>query len=68
MAKHKPAVLWAMHKVGRYPNVYLSTVDNKTIKLKYYWQRGGDGISINLSRRMAGLLARRLNQILDQTK
>ena len=68
MAKHKPAVLWAVHKVGRYPNAYLSTVDKATIKLEYYWRPGGDGISINLSRRMARLLARRLNQILDQTK
>ncbi len=67
MGKHTPSVLWPIHKLGHYPNVYLLTLDSQTIKLEYFSQFG-TGLSIPFSRRDARMLARRLNQILDDTK
>ena len=66
MGKHKPSVLWALYKLGRYPNIYLTTMDSKTIKLAFHGH-AGDGHGVPLPRRMARLLAKRLNQILNQT-
>ena len=67
MGKHKPCVIWPLHKVGQYPNIYLTTVDTKMIKLEFYPAINGAGISITMPRRDVRLLAKRLNQILDQT-
>lgn len=61
------SVLWPIYKIGHYPNAYLSTADNKNIKLELYPDAGGNGISFTLPRRMARLLAKRLNQILNET-
>lgn len=66
MGRHVPGILWALKRIGHYPTIHLTTVDSKNIKLACY-SPDGDGFSLEISRRDARLLAKRLNQILDDT-
>ena len=67
MAKHKPSVIWPTRRIGVYPQFYLATVDSKNIKLAYCSANMG-GVVFHIDRRHARLLAKRINQMLDETK
>lgn len=68
MGKHKPTVLWALKPMGVYPQVCLKTANEREIDFSFFWSKGEFGFGYKLSRRDARLLARRINQILDDTR
>jgi hypothetical protein len=68
MAKHKPGTLYCTHKLGVYPNAQICTVDKSSIKIRIFpWARY-NGVSFTMSRQFAKMLARRINQCLEDTK
>jgi hypothetical protein len=58
-------VIWACREIGKYPNGHVSC-DGNFIRIA---AEPGDGHSyiLRLDRKLARLLARRINQCLDQT-
>ncbi len=68
MAKHKPSVLYCTHKLGVYPNAQISTADGAHIKICVFPLDRYDGASFTMSRQFAKMLARRINQCLEDTK
>ncbi len=67
MGKHKNAV-WPVKPVGEYPQIYVATQNDKEIYLQFHKEQGPAGIRLVMSRRQARMLARRINQCLDDTK
>ena len=68
MPKHKPGSIWMMRSPGKYPNGEVSTTLDGRLSLSYYEKRIGYITGISMSRRDARLLAKRINQCLDETK
>lgn len=67
MARHRPSVIWPTRKIGVYPQAYVRTANEKEIWIDFFPVEGGEGGSIKIGRRDARLLARRINECLDQT-
>lgn len=57
--------LWAARKVGEYPNIYIGVLPDGRIQITGYQAKQSIGIRQNLSRRIARLLARRINEALE---
>lgn len=68
MPRHEPCVSWASKKIGVYPNTMIKTLENNMIQIQFFPEKDRDGIAFNLDRRHARLLAKRINQCLDETK
>ncbi len=68
MAKHKPSVGWHTHKFGVYPYAAVTTASTTDLKIAFFPKRDEAGFSFTLTRKMARMLARRINQCLDDTK
>jgi len=66
VAKHKN-IIWPTTEVGKYPNYYVATLDTKMLKVLCESGSGG-AIGFSITRRKARLLAKRINQCLDETK
>ena len=71
MGKYLPTILWRSNKHG-YPCFTLRTNDKSSVGIAVYGKdaerSGGVGWEILMNRRMARLLAKRLNEFLDETK
>lgn len=69
MAKHLPATVWATYPADRYPYAYVTTASPSEVEIVFFAGNGDyAGTSFVLSRRHAKLLARRINQCLEETK
>jgi hypothetical protein len=68
MSKHLPSVIWAVKKIGHYPNAYVMTTADGGVRLEYFHDMGERGFSLEMPRGYARLLARRINQCLEETK
>jgi hypothetical protein len=68
MSKHRPSVIWAVKKIGNYPNAYVMTTADGNVRLEYFHKFGTRGFSLEMPRGYARLLARRINQCLEETK
>lgn len=68
MPKHYSAQCWAMRPVGKYPQVYVRTITEKSVSCIYHEYEGQPGTGFVLTRRDARLLAKRINQCLDSTR
>ncbi len=68
MSKHLPTHIWPIKPVGKYPQVYVRTNNNQSIRCMYHEQSDQEGIGFVLTRRDARLLAKRLNQCLNKSK
>lgn len=67
MARHKPGVVWSVRPKSRSP--YVATSDENTVVLSMPdREHPGWVLNFPLSRRDARLLAKRLNQCLDETR
>ncbi len=67
MAKHMPCVVWPTRRVGEHPIFYLQTTENKKTKMSFFPGKDEPGVSVIVDRRHLRLLARRINQMLDET-
>lgn len=67
MAKHRPTVVWPTRRLGSYPQQYVRTADEQTLELSFHTEAEFAGWAVKLSRRDARMLARRINQCLDET-
>jgi len=68
MAKHKPTVVYCTHKVGVYPYASIATHDTKSVRIGIWPGKGKLGFTFALTRQFAKMLARRINQCLEDTK
>lgn len=66
MAKHRPTIVWPTRPLGSYPQQYVRTADDENLELSFHVEHR-DGWAVKLSRRDARMLARRINQCLDET-
>lgn len=66
MPKH-PNIIWSARKWGTYPNTYVRTFNKEKIGIVMS-EDEGNGSAMIMTRRMARLLAKRINQCLDETK
>ena len=66
MAKYLPSVIWSTRLKGAHQIV--STASLAKIKISFMPGDGKDGLSFLLLRKDARLLAKRINQCLDETK
>jgi len=71
MANRMPGASWFLRRIGRYPNGYVRTCDTPTtpdgIQVVWYESEGWVPHVLELPRRDARLLAKRINQCLDRT-
>lgn len=63
----RPGTTWFMRQVSVYPNGYVTTHEGDLVGV-YYFDSFGDAQTILLRRRDARLLAKRINQCLDDTR
>ena len=56
--------LWACFRPGKYPNGYVSILENGEVDIQIY-MKTTDGFALTIPRRLARMLARRINQALD---
>ena len=68
MGRHRPTIIWPTKQMGVYPQIYVRTEDENRISFVYHHEKGQEGFGFKLPRRHARLLARRINQCLDETK
>jgi len=68
MGKHLPTVIWMMRRIGVYPNGWVETASDDRIAISYTHGIGHGVYRIELSRKDARLLAKRINQCLDDTR
>lgn len=68
MGKHRPSIIWLMRKVGTYPNAYVETVDKDRVAIAFLNREPIPSWAVELTRRDARLLAKRINQCLDETR
>lgn len=68
MGKHQPTTIWPSHRMGVYPNQYVRTESADSVSVGFVEQRGAAMCTLTLSRHDARMLARRLNQCLDETR
>lgn len=66
MVKHLPGVIWSTRLKG--PHQIVSTSSLAKIKISFMPGDGRDGLSFFLLRKDARLLAKRINQCLNETK
>ena len=66
MRRHEPCVVWPMRRIGVYPQWIVRTSDESTLEVQFF-PDAGDGLGFKISRSDARMLARRLNQCLDDT-
>ena len=67
MGKHEPCMIWLTRRCGLYPNYEVRTLDPNTLQITSY--NGGEyGYGFRISRHDARMLARRINQCLDETR
>lgn len=59
--------MWALRKVGVYPNGFVRTLEDDKVLVTFH-EEYGDVQFIKLGRRDARLLAKRINECLDQTR
>jgi hypothetical protein len=59
--RHEPGVIWGLRIRDDVPNGYVRTLDDDHLLLFF------EGAGICIDRRSARLLAKRINQCLDQT-
>lgn len=63
----KENVVWLIKPIGKYPQACVSIVDKNNVRLTYH-ETQSNGAAFVMSRRIARMLARRINQCLDDTK
>ena len=68
MSKHKPSVVWLTSFPNRYPWAQVQTASRSTIAIRVTIYPGSFVHNFTVSRRFARLLAKRINQCLDDTK
>ena len=69
MGRHVPGKTWALRRPGTYPQVYVDTEGPENIKILHFRTVAADSVGpMTLTRRDARLLAKRLNQCLDETR
>lgn len=68
MGKHLPSTVWATYPIGKYPYAYVATEGEKNVSINFFPDDSGVGAGISLTRAHARLLAKRINQCLDETK
>jgi hypothetical protein len=68
VAKHLPAVMWTTRRDTTKRHQIVSTLDRSTLIMYFFPGDGKDGFSLKLPRSDARLLARRINQCLEETK
>lgn len=68
MGKHFPTNIWIARKLGKYPNFEVKTENNKEISISYFYEKEKDGFKLIIDRKLSRLLAKRINQCLDETK
>lgn len=66
MSPNTRGVVWAARPIGQYPQAYITVNDDGEIQIAYH-PDPGPGLAFVLNRRLARLVARRINQALDQT-
>lgn len=68
MAVHKPGSVWSLRKPGTFGNAYVQTASTETLYLNLPLDPGGrDRQRVEISRKDARLLAKRINACLDAT-
>lgn len=68
MANNRTNTVWALYPPGRYPQVYVSTADEKNIKIEFCYKQAMSGDIVKLTRHQARILSRRIMQCLNGTK
>jgi len=69
MARYLPSVIWPTRRIGtKGPYQIVSTASLAKLTLSFMPGNGKDGVSIQILRKDARMLARRINQCLDETK
>jgi hypothetical protein len=68
MGKHLPSTVWATYPFDRYPYAYVATEGEDNVSIAFFPDLNGVGTGISLTRAHARLLAKRINQCLDETK
>lgn len=68
MAIHKPSSIWPTRPLGVYPQQYVRTLDEDHIGVSFHATLNGLGREVRLTRHEARMLARRLNECLDDTR
>jgi len=66
MAKHEPGAMWAVKPIGKYPQAYVKTFNKAELHIQILVS-STSGTSFVLDRQMARMLAKRINQCLDDT-
>lgn len=66
MRRHEPCVVWPIRRIGVYPQWIVKTHDVDTLEIQCF-PDAGDGVGLRISRKDARMLAKRLNQCLDDT-
>lgn len=62
------STVWAARPVGAYPNFYVEVGPNNTIELFISEHKGQTMEGLRVDRKLARLVAKRINQCLDDTK
>lgn len=66
--KHQPTVIWPARPIGESPQAYVRTTEGGGIEVMVFDNQGArESIEIP-TRRMARMVARRINQCLDYSK
>lgn len=68
MSKHKESTIWAVRQIGEYPNFYVKTDGDRCLEISSVREETVYAYSISFTRRDARLLAKRINQCLDETR
>jgi len=63
-----PNTSWSLRRPGVYPNILVGTMEGDLIQIVNFRHPGFVGGSLLMSRSDARLLARRINQCLDETR
>jgi hypothetical protein len=65
--KHMPGVMWPVRKIGKWPNACVDIDYPGLVTIKMAYGPGQVG-KISMTRPMARMLAKRINQCLDDSK
>ena len=68
MSKHKPTTVWMTRLDSKKPYQTVRTRMDGEIAIAFFPGNRGDGFGVTIRRRDARMLARRINQCLDDTK
>jgi len=64
----EPSRIWMLRRPGTYPNGHVRTASGDLIEVAYYFREDAEPEWFVLSRIEARLLAKRINQCLDETR